>query len=198
MININLREYWNNRAFNYNIFDAFGRKILKAHLKLISPLESLVEAGCGRGALFKLYKDVPRVLGLDFSKGMMEFARAKIDNWNLDNIELKFFHLGLEKWDPSNERFDLALTRTVLMHIPPKQIMQAAENLTKMSDNLIIFEYYDNTIHDKLAFHNWLHDYIEIFKSFNYTLKGAYQRPDMRQTLFRFVKENGRKDNDPD
>ena len=180
---LDLHRYWETRAETYYVPDVFGRKILQAFIKKQNPQpRSFIEVGCGRGELMKLYKDFPRAVGVDFSEGMIAESQKRVDRhqWN---IELR--HLDITKgYLP--EKFDLLITRTVLMHIHPDDIEAACRNVSMMSDNLFIFEYWDDFARKKLAPHNWLHDYNGLFNPLGYDTVEAYRRPDQPQVLFHF------------
>jgi SAM-dependent methyltransferase len=177
---MNLHQYWNERAASYEIHDVLGRNILKHYIENLSP-QSLVDVGCGKGELFPLFNGVPRVVALDFSENMLQYARRRVERHAL-HIELK--HLDITK-SYLPEKFDVALTRTVLMHIHPDEIKAAAKNIGLMSDRLFLFEYWE-TNKRKLANHNWLHDYMELFTDLGYRLIDSYNRSDIPQVLFMF------------
>jgi SAM-dependent methyltransferase len=177
---ITLQQYWDGRASSYQIHDVLGRSILKPYLENLSP-QSLVDVGCGRGELFPLFDRIPRVVGLDFSENMLEYASRRVERHAL-HIELK--RLDITR-DYLAEKFDVALTRTVLMHIHPSQIEAAAANISAMSERLLLFEYWEAQ-HRKLSNHNWLHDYVGIFEDLGYRLADSYNRSDIQQVLFEF------------
>jgi SAM-dependent methyltransferase len=173
-------QYWDGRAASYEIHDVLGRSILKNYLDKLKP-RSLVEVGCGRGELFPLFSGIPRVVALDFSAKMLEYAQRRVDRHNL-HIELRNMDITSEYVD---EKFDIALTRTVLMHIHPDQIKAAARNIGMMSDRLLLFEYWEDQ--DRiLSRHNWLHDYVGLFTDLGYRLADSYSRSDVSQVLFMF------------
>ncbi len=180
---MNLQEYWDNRAPYYEglcAHDVLGRKILKHKIDQLKP-KSVIEIGCGRGEVLTLLKDVPRIVGIDFSPNMLEYSRRRVERHNLP-IELKLQDITKGFVD---EKFDLAVTRTVLMHIHPDDIYAAAKNISQMSDQLLFFEYWEES-YKHLAPHNWLHDYVKIFTGLGYHLEESYSRMDMPQTLFLF------------
>jgi len=179
-----LHRYWEQRARTYEIADVYGRKILKEFLVQVNP-QSLVEIGCGAGELFPLYRSIPRVVGCDFSSGMRARSIQRRDRHEWKHIEilpLDITRAALE------EHFDVALTRTVLMHIHPDQIEAAAANVAKMADQLLLFEYYEQH-YKPLGPHNWLYNYPVIFEKLGYEVREAYKRQDVPQTLFWFVKK---------
>ncbi len=204
-----LHDYWERRGVDYYVPDVFGRKIIAAHLVKLHP-KSLIEAGCGNGELFSAYKDIPRVVGIDFSYSMLERARERIARHGYDNIVLRQADITKQeeimpftthgelkaRQDGSLEMakpFDVALTRTVLMHIPEtakdgrNPLFLACQNLTLLSDNLVLMEYFRPDEDEKLDWHNFHHDYLNIFRNLNYELAASYDRPDgLHQILFHF------------
>lgn len=178
---MNLQDYWESRAPFYEVHDVLGRGILKHYLDKLKP-RSLVDVGCGRGELFPLYDKIPRVVALDFSLNMLEYAQRRVERHGL-GIEL--LHLDIVK-ESLAEKFDVALTRTVLMHIKPEDIQAAVQNVAKMSDCLLLFEYWEPRQIRVTAPHNWLHDYVGLFTDLDYHLEDSYERSDIPQVLFTF------------
>ncbi len=191
-VTASLHRYWEQRARDYEVADVYGRKVLREFLNKIKP-QSLVEVGCGAGELFPLYRGIPRVVGCDWSQTMLERSeqRRKRHEWN--NIELRPLNI-IKAHTP--DRFDVALTRTVLMHIDPERdeegglmhVEMAARNLCEMSDQLLLFEYYEQHFR-ALGPHNWLYNYPRMFGDLGYRLVEAYERQDVPQTLFWFKRE---------
>ena len=180
---LDLHRYWEARARTYYVPDVYGRETLRAFIKKLNPQpSSFIEVGVGRGELMPLYRHFPRVVGVDFSKGMIRESQRRIDRHNY-NIEL--FHLDVTEGH-LKEKFDLLITRTVLMHIHPDDIEAACENVAQMSDRLYIFEYSEELLVKKLAPHNWLHDYQALFNNLGYETVEAYVRGDQPQVLFHF------------
>ena len=180
---LDLHRYWEYMAPRYYVPDVFGRKILHAFLKKLNPQpESVIEVGCGRGELMKLYKDYPRAVGVDFSEGMIAESQRRI---NRHKYHIELFHLDVTEGH-LEEKFDLLITRTVLMHIHPDNIEAACQHISEMSDRLYIFEYWDEYARKKLSPHNWLHDYNGLFNPLGYETLEAYRRPDQPQVLFHF------------
>lgn len=84
--------------------------------------------------------------------------------------------------------WDIALTRTVLMHIPAEHVEKAVRHIVKVADQFLIFEYYEAVQLHKLSPHCWNHDYIRLFENQGCEVVEAYERPDQPQVLFRFKK----------
>lgn len=181
---MNLQEYWNRRAQHYKCEDVVGRQILKTFIQKIQP-SSLIEIGCGTGILFSLYKDVPNVSGCDFSENMLKRASQRCER---HGFAVKLFYNNIAD-NPPNGYWDLAVTRTCLMHIPPEQIERAVENISKICSEALIFEFWQQVEPLKLAPHNWLHDYQTLFEDAGFTLEYVYVREGIAQVLFHFKKE---------
>ena len=187
---LDLNNYWEDRASTYYVPDVYGRYILKSFLKKLNPqVSSFIEVGVGRGELMPLYcfpedhaRYIPRVVGVDFSEGMVRESQKRIDR---HNYKIELFHLDVTEGH-LEEKFDLLITRTVLMHIHPDDIEAACKNVSEMSDRLYIFEYSEELPVKKLAPHNWLHDYQALFNPLGYKTVEAFRRPDQPQVLFHF------------
>ncbi len=205
-----LHDYWEHRAPSYYVPDVFGRRIVAAYLVKLHP-QSLIEVGCGNGELFSAYQQIPKVVAVDWSAAMLQRAKERILRHEYKNIRLCHLDIARPFEDQNPEideiepgevlQFDIALTRTVLMHINPERIEKACENLTQLSDNLVLMEFYDpdhretrslaESIQgdptDKLDWHNFHHEYVQIFKPLGYELIDSYDRPDgLHQLLFHF------------
>jgi SAM-dependent methyltransferase len=181
-------EYWNERSDHYDspLPDVFGRNITATFLRKLKP-QSLIEVGCGTGQLFPLYKDIPHVVGADWTDGMLTQSKKRLDRHEYSNITLKKLNICT---DSLPERFDVALTRTVLMHISEEDIENACQHLTEMADTLLLFEFYDPNA-PRLEWHNFHHEYPIILRKFGFEISEAYDRPDgMKQMLMVFKKKS--------
>jgi 2-polyprenyl-3-methyl-5-hydroxy-6-metoxy-1,4-benzoquinol methylase len=188
LINKKLNDYWARIADKYYVPDVFGRRIIQVYMTKLKPL-SLIEVGCGSGELFSCFKEIPIVLGVDWQEAMLKRSKDRIDRHEYTNIKLQQMNIteNLPLPLPGMPcKFDLALTRTVLMHIQPDRIVDACRNMTLLSDKILAFEYSTAT-QKELAFHNWNHDYVRIFYDLGFKCTEAYQRPDdVDQVLFIF------------
>jgi SAM-dependent methyltransferase len=182
-----LHDYWQKRSACYDspIPDVLGRNIIAAYLRKLKP-HSLVEVGCGNGQMFSAYKDVARVVGCDWTDGMLNKARNRIRRHGF-NVELK--KLDITR-DALPERFDVAVTRTVLMHIPEENVADACRNISRMSDTLMLMEFY-NPNATRLEWHCFHHEYPVILGELGFKVKELFDRPDgLPQLLMVFRKEH--------
>jgi SAM-dependent methyltransferase len=180
-----LHAYWEDRAKSYWTDDVFGRNIVKAYLAKLQPT-SLIEIGCGHGELFLIYKDVPQVAAVDWSLNMIDRATQRKGRHYLPNLHI--YRHDITQCSPPGY-YDVALTRTVLMHIPPEAIEKTIRHIVKAADQFLHIEYFEPTPLKPLASHCWLHDYKTLFEAQGCELLDAYQRPDLPQVLFHFRKK---------
>jgi SAM-dependent methyltransferase len=179
-----MRLYWEARAPNYWTDDVFGRNIVRAYLDKLHP-RSLLEVGCGNGEFFLIYKNVPNVLAIDWSECMIQRANQRKNRHYLPNLHIVKHDIC--QCSPHGS-FDVALTRTVLMHIPPKHVEKAIRHIVKVAREFIHLEYFEPVPLKPLAPHCFLHNYIPLFERQGCEIIEAYQRPDQPQVLFHFRK----------
>lgn len=180
------QDYWEARAEYYDIRDYFGRKLVETYLERnsIKP-NSILDAGCGKGELFKLWANCEYVSGLDFSSNMLEFAKRRVERHGWKNIHL--IQANLTKWKP-DRKYDLAFTRTVLMHIHPQDIGKALDNITDASDTSLFLEYYED-FPQEISPHCYWHNYFAEMDLRGFNCVDAYERTDIKQVLFLFKRK---------
>jgi SAM-dependent methyltransferase len=180
-----LLSYWEKRAQSYWTDDVFGRNIIRAYLAKLQP-QSLIEIGCGNGELFLIYKHIPYAVAIDWSWKMIERANQRKARHYLPNLRL--WRHDITQCSPPGH-YDLALTRTVLMHLPPEVMEKTVRHIIKVADQFVHLEYFEPYPKRTLASHCWLHDYQTLFEAQGCELLETYQRPDSPQVLFHFCKK---------
>jgi SAM-dependent methyltransferase len=188
-----LANHWEKRSYNYDSPepDVYGRNIVASYLRKLKP-KSLVEIGCGTGQLFPVYKDIPHVVGCDWAEGMRQKSLTRIQRHEFSNIMLASLDITKEHLP---EKFDVALTRTVLMHLPEEVMEAVCGNLCAMSDTVILFEFYDpNAPH--LDWHCFHHEYPLYMEKYGYKIAELFDRNDgIRQMLMIFKKQKEKEKN---
>ena len=168
------KEYWEKRSGKYLRWEGLKSLrhivnaplvdwILKRELRRIGP-QSLLEVGCGPGRLFGFYRDVPRVCAVDFSSSMLERARENVLSRGLRHIELG--EMPCQDLRFEEDDFDLVMTVTVLIHIPPAEVDRAIEELVRVScKHIIVVEgsYSGGSPGTRSAEHVFFHDYRALF-----------------------------------
>jgi SAM-dependent methyltransferase len=104
----------------------------------------ILEAGCGSGytthVIATLRRDA-KILGIDFSKGSLEFAETFSKNNNYSNTTFK--HVDLRNIDLEEKDFDMLICSGVLHHIDnPKPIFHNLCKLVKKNGVVIIGLYH--------------------------------------------------------
>lgn len=93
--------------------------------------DSVLEIGCGTGEFsIELSKYCEKVLALDISQGMVEFAREKARSRDRDNIE--FTNAGFLTFEPVDKKFDSVVSQLVLHHLPDFWKLIALRNVNSM------------------------------------------------------------------
>jgi len=155
--------------------------LLKIVKELLKPYKNqlILDAGCGDGRLcYELKKEKVNLVGVDFSKRAIRFAKAF-------NPEVKFFVQDLEKLRIS-EKFDYIVFMETLEHIIPNRIPKILDNFSKVlkengkliitvpSSNLPLEEkHYQHFTEDRLK--KTLEPYFKLEKIYGYSEIG-YKR----------------------
>jgi hypothetical protein len=123
-----------------------------------------------RGRYLNNFVNYKKLYGIDFIEKFIIVAnKIKPINCELsvdDVVNLNF-----------NKAIDIMFTMTCLQHILPNQIDSAIKNLAQLNANdIILWEcsndtYTCNGYEDKNDDHMWGHNYIELFKKYNYKLE---------------------------
>ena len=108
---------YNKWAFQYdnniNLTRDLDKIVIKKSLVNLN-FSNVLELGCGSGKNTEwLITRANKLVGLDFSKGMLDIARNKIISPKATFIEIDLN----EKWGISNNSFDIATVNLTLEHI---------------------------------------------------------------------------------
>ena len=108
---------YNKWAFQYdnniNLTRDLDKIVIKKSLVNLN-FSNVLELGCGSGKNTEwLITRANKLVGLDFSKGMLDIARNKIISPKATFIEIDLN----EKWGISNNAFDIATVNLTLEHI---------------------------------------------------------------------------------
>ena len=139
--NLAIHEKWESVYRDNPTLDEFNERLLDRILESISPVAgaSVLDAGCGSGAhSFRFAARGFETTGFDVSKGMLEIARKKARDLNLD---VEFKHGDLIEGTGLEGPFDMIHCRGVLMHI--SQWRKVAQNLAgrlHQGGSLVIIE----------------------------------------------------------
>jgi len=136
----------------------------KALINYLSGLKfnSVLEFGCGFGRVTKLIKtnfgdEIHNYVAFDLSEDQIKHCNVQ---------DVKFFVSSIEDFQ-INEKFDLVIGIEVLMHVRPMDLKKTMLKLSSFTNkNMINLDYHGN---DKLAPHNFSHDYESIYKNLGFS-----------------------------
>ena len=140
-------EFWANE-FGDNYIDRNSNKELLASnivffSKIFSQqqikLESILEIGCNIGMNLLAIKEIfpnLHINGIDINERAIELLQKSQKNFNLKSTSINNFE--------TQEKFDLVLTKGVLIHLNPNDLNKTYEKIYNLSKKyILICEYYN-------------------------------------------------------
>ena len=102
------------------------RELLK-----IKDTDSILEIGTGTGELaLRLSAHCRKVVAIDISKKMLDFAKLKVESQKKANIQ--FYNAGFLTFENYDEPFDIIVTQLALHHLPDYWKMMALKRIYGM------------------------------------------------------------------
>lgn len=102
------------------------RELLKIKIS-----DSVLEIGTGTGEFaLNISEYCKKVVAIDISKTMLNFARAKAENQNKTNLH--FYNAGFLTYSNNGELFNVIITQLTLHHLPDYWKMMALRQVYKM------------------------------------------------------------------
>jgi len=137
ILECNQKEYWDKRAESWNTMledNVYDKDKVLQELKKLNP-KSILDIGCGNGNWTKILSDeLPKVpyLGIDISKEMIKYAKKRNPKKEFKIKDLTQL-LNIDK-------YDLGFAYTCFLHISPKDMEKAIENIKQYCKRLLIIE----------------------------------------------------------
>ncbi len=136
---INRNNHPNMINDNINIFK---KSLFKNKIKINSVLEYGANIGLNLLALNKIYKKLD-ITAVEINSNACSKLKKNLQNINIYNQSIFSFDKEYKKFD---NKFDLTLSKTVLIHIDPVQIKKAYSALySKSKKYILIVEYHNPT-----------------------------------------------------
>lgn len=183
---------------------------------------SVLEVGCGFGRITRLLlesfgKSIVKYLAVDMSPDQIRNAKQYVEDLHLEGgagtvvdendgrkgERLEFVVSDIQSLntaDVANHRYDLVLACEVLLHVLPSEIQQVVYQLTDMSSNHVInVDWYENEVPKKIAPHNFIHQYEQIYaniptvkqvRRIPILKKGVLSKLDTKQSIFHASKQD--------
>lgn len=127
------RWYWELRALD--LYRRYGAEevdfpTVRAILARYRPA-SVLDLGCGTGRLFPLYTEagISRIAGVDISERALAVARRAYPRIPTQRIRAEDL--------PLDPQFDLVVVNRVFQHLPPENLAQALDRVTRIARRLI-------------------------------------------------------------
>jgi trans-aconitate methyltransferase len=166
---------WNNHARDETAKEPQPRPASQALIHILKDMEitfpcKVLDAGCGYGGWINTFLTLGcEVVGVDGAKEMVEAARSRFP-------ELQIDHTNLRDIEYENE-FDIVFTQTVLQHISPSEklrVIQRLRNALHDDGFLVISE--ETFTHDnvkEMSKHGFLDVFFERYSNGGgYTVSG--------------------------
>ena len=117
---------------------AFNRTILR----MLDSQDHVIEIGCGTGALaLGISHMCSRVVGVDSSPRMIEYAEKLKKKGNYDNVEFRLTGKNAELAGLFNGKFDCAIIKMVLHENDNNNRQRIMDNVKKVSHSAIIVDW---------------------------------------------------------
>jgi len=181
-------EYWKKRGVKYEEKFKETLEMNEQEQVLLQCLDklsfnSVLEFGCGFGRMTKIILanyPVKRYLAFDFSPDQVNNARKNCNIY--ENVE---FQVSTIEELVIKEKFDLVFGAEVLLHIPPQNINEIIQQLVNLTDrNFINIDFFPETPPNKMAPHNFIHPYLEIFNKIQKIKDTDVTRINKQQCIF--------------
>lgn len=186
------------------------------------PVElTVLEVGCGFGRITRLLlesfgKAIVKYVAVDMSHDQIRNAREYVEQSYLkggggtavddsdgrkgERLEFVVSDIqSLNSTDAANHSYDLVLSCEVLLHVLPSEIQKVVYQLTEMSNKHIInVDWYEDEVPKKVAPHNFIHRYEEIYSSIPtvkrvqripIVKKGVLSKLNTKQSIFHASKQ---------
>ena len=116
----------------------FLKKLRKKAIKSLRG--NVLEIGIGTGANIDYYNEKLKIIGIDFSAGMLEKAQRKLSDLNKSNVKL--LNMNVENLKFNDKQFDSAYATCVFCTVPdPVKGLKEVYRVLKSDGNLVLLEH---------------------------------------------------------
>lgn len=109
----------------------------------VKPGERILEVGVGTGLALPLYPAHCRVVGIDFSEGMLEKAKKRMASYSLNHVELMRMDAGQMEFD--DDSFDTVMAAYVVTAVPDyRKVVTEMIRVCRPGGRIIMLNHFSN------------------------------------------------------
>jgi phosphatidylethanolamine/phosphatidyl-N-methylethanolamine N-methyltransferase len=139
------RVYTNYAGVYDHIFGRIFHESRESAVKRlnVTPGERILEVGVGTGLALPLYPSHCRVVGIDFSAGMLEKARKRAQLYGLRHVEL--LRMDAASMDFESDTFDTVMAAYVVTAVPDyRKVVMEMIRVCRPGGRIIMLNHFSN------------------------------------------------------
>lgn len=129
-----------DRVFG-GVFDASRARAVRQ--LAVQPGERVLEVGVGTGVALPLYPHEASIVGIDYSEGMLEQARQRVERHGLRNVELR--RMDAMQMDFPDSSFDAVIAAYVVTAVPDyRRVMSEIVRVCRGGGRFVMVSHFKN------------------------------------------------------